>query len=159
MSVIAVVARKPPTSASTSPIHVSSGTIDDEREAARHDQPSHGIESHGAQGVDFLRDLHRGELRREAGARSTGHDDRRDQRSELSKVCDDDELGDEGDGAEAPELRDAEKPDDEADQQVGGARDQEASPRRSPAGAAAASASRPSAVRRPLSAPRPRTDP
>ena len=82
----------------------------DEREAARHDEPAHRVEPHGPQGVDLLRHLHRGDLRGEAGARSAGHDDRRDQRPELAELRDDDELGDVGDRAEAPELRDAENP-------------------------------------------------
>ena len=40
----------------------------------------------------------------ETSARSTGHDDRGDQRSELSKVRDDHQLGNVGDRTEAPEL-------------------------------------------------------
>ena len=41
----------------------------------------------------------------------------------LPEVCDDYQLGDIVDCPEAPELRNAEKPDDYADHQVGGARD------------------------------------
>ena len=96
-----------------------------EREAARHDQPSHRIEPHGTQRVDLLRHLHRRDLRREAGARSAGDDDGRDQRAELAELRDDDELGHVDDGAEPSELRHAEKADDQADQQVRGARDRQ----------------------------------
>ena len=92
---------------------------DDQRETARHDQPSHRVEPHRSQGVDLLGHFHRGDLRGQARARSAGHDDCRDQRPELAEMRDDDELGNVGDRAEAPELRDAEKADDDADQQIG----------------------------------------
>ena len=134
--------------ASTSPTQVSSGTTSDKRETAGHDQPSHRVEPHRPQCVDLLGHFHRGDLRGKTRTRSAGHDDRGDQRPQLAEMCDDHELGNVGDRAEAAELRDAEKSDDDADQQIGGARDEAARPRRSPGSAAVASASRPSAVTR-----------
>ena len=156
---MAVVAAKPPTSASTSPIQVRSGTT---ATSAR----QRGTTSHltGSNPIDRRASISSdtfivASLRRETGARSAGHDDRRDQRTKLTEMCDDDKLGNVGDGAETPELRDAEEPDDETDQQVGGARDQRARPRRSPGAASVASANRPSAVRRSPSATRWRSGP
>ncbi len=152
MSVRKVVAIMPPRSASTSPTQVSIGTREHERQAPGHHQPSHGIESHGAQRVDLLRHLHRRDLGREARARPAGDDDRGDQRTQLAEMCDDHELRHVDRDAESAELRDAEEPDDEADEEVRGTRDRQ-SVGADLLTAPATSANRPSAARRLPAAP------
>ena len=119
MSVIATVATRAPEEGERVADPGEQRHDQDERETARHDQPPHRVEPHRAQRVDFLRDLHRSDLRGETSTRSAGHHDRGNQRPELTEVSDDDELGNIRHGAEAAQLRDAQKPDDDADQQVG----------------------------------------
>ena len=63
--------------------------------------------------------------RSQARARAARHDDGGDHGAEFAELCDDDELGDVHYRAEPPELRDAEKSDDEPDKQVRGGRDRQ----------------------------------
>jgi hypothetical protein len=66
---------------------------DDESETAWHDQPSHWVEAHRLQGIDLFGHLHRGDLRRNTRARSSGHNHSGDQWSKVSEMCDDYHLG------------------------------------------------------------------
>ena len=144
MSVMAIVARSPPPSASTSPIQVSSGTVATSARQRGTTSQLTGLKPIDRERVDFLRHLHRGQLRRQARARAARHDDGGDQGPELAELCDDDELGNVHHRAEPSELRDAEKSDDEPDEQVRGARDRQCVRADSPASAAATMPNRPS---------------
>ena len=67
------------------------GHDDHAREHARHNEIVHGTDRHDAQGVDLLRDLHGGDLRRDCCAHASRADDTDKDGAELAPNADSDD--------------------------------------------------------------------
>src|SRR6202041_430734 len=89
---------------------------DDQRQHPGQDQNLDRIESHGAQGVDFLAHFHRTELGGVGAAGSTRHHDRHQQHADFAQHQHAQHVDHEDIGAEFAEMKDALLGDDAADQ-------------------------------------------
>ena len=95
----------------------SSGNHQEQREHPRQHEEFERRNSHRGERVDFLRDLHRAELRGERGSRAAGHDDRRHHRAHVAAHRDADQVGDVDRGAELLQLDRAHECENHSDQE------------------------------------------